>query len=228
MVRYGLYGNDPIYEDADRAKEAQKYKITTIEYLKRESFAKQNCGPYWEVSVEEYANCYRQTLETGEPYTTSTNEVTEKAKQSAKLDRMQPNWRQLTSSAEFKSWVKTLPSDLQQKVDSSWDADALSEIIDAFKNRKASQSVESNKLTLICYYKDSNGHDMNPPATYIIDVTQSTLNGKSAEISDSSIYFPPRNNKTMITIDRYTGSAVMAGTNALFYGKCQSANERKF
>jgi len=55
------------------------------------------------------------------------------------LSAMQPDWKELTKSADFALWKQTLTPETRQQVETSWDASFLSGGIDTFREWKDSQ-----------------------------------------------------------------------------------------
>ncbi len=78
--------------------------------------------------------------------------------------------------------------------------------------------------TLVCLYGKQE-------VTYKIDFIRSTVNGDAAKISDAEIQFQYKNSKgreTKVTINRYTGSALIAANDMYVSGKCQQVANKQF
>lgn len=106
----------------------------------------------------------------------------------------------------------------------------LAESYSQYLNTRPAQSAEGGTdstgktTTLVCLYKKQE-------VTYKIDFIQSTVNGDVAKISDIEIQFQYKNSKgreTKVTINRYTGSALIAANDMYVSGKCQQVANKQF
>jgi hypothetical protein len=76
------------------------------------------------------------------------------------------DWRQVSGSPEFQKWKSALPSDEQQQLDNSWDADYLSEKISAYKATiKEVDAKKATKAKVIQAAVTPKGSSASMPAT---------------------------------------------------------------
>lgn len=144
------------------------------------------------------------------------------------MDKLQPNWRQISSSNEFKNWSKTLPIDQQKMLADSWDPYFLNKKIQEFIDQKNARKEAPHENRLSCFV---NKNDL----ILKVDFDSSTVNGRDAQINDSYIRFSPPG--TDISINRATGSIRVdyvppyskQGIPLLpDYGQCRKAEENSF
>ena len=106
----------------------------------------------------------------------------------------------------------------------------LAESYSQYRNAHPVQPAEGGAdstgktTTLVCLYGKQE-------VTYKIDFIRSTVNGDAAKISDAEIQFQYKNSKgreTKVTINRYTGSALIAANDMYVSGKCQQVANKQF
>lgn len=199
LLKYGLGSDDPYFEDAENAKLAKNLGIPSAELIKRKSAFKTICIG----DVKEIAKCYKEVVEKGnlsyqpENKVSGATESNTKNELISKLDKLRPNWREITNSKEFKEWTITLSESERTKFNDSWDPYYLNEKIQQFIDQKGLHKPSDTSIRLSCFV---NKNDL------ILEVNfeKSTVNGYSAKINDSYIRYVRTG--TDMTIIRATGA----------------------
>ena len=197
LLRYGLGSDDPYFEDAKNAKKAKSLRIPTSELMNRKSTAKTICSG----DVKERIKCFEEIVEKGnleyQPEKRIDKAVsTNKNELIATLDKLRPNWKEITSSVSFKDWKMSLSKNERTILDDSWDPYLLNDKIQQYLDQKDSGGSNNFPIRLSCVV---NKNDL----ILKVNFERSTVNGTNAQINDSYIKYAP--DGLEITINRASG-----------------------
>lgn len=142
------------------------------------------------------------------------------------MDRLEPNWRAIVASKEFRQWMSQLPKSERDKLDESWDPLFIHEKIKAFQRQQP-----AGILRLVCRYRDveTNGE---VESVLVVDLTKRTINERESEISDDEFVFKIsiKGVENKMIINRYTGFVSIASDKWGIFarGACAKAAGVKF
>lgn len=186
LLKYGLGTDDPYFEDAENAKKAKSLGITTAELIKRKSAAKTICNK----DIKERINCFEEIVEKGNlnylpEEKTDKKLSTNKDKLIATLEKLRPNWREITNSQSFKDWKMSLSESERATLNDSWDPYLLNEKIQQYLDQRDSGKSNNSSIRLSCFV---NKNDL----ILKVNFEKSTVNGTHAQINDSYIRYAPK------------------------------------
>ena len=181
-----MASNDPYFEDAENAKKAKSLGITTAEFIKRKSNAIVVCN----ADIKDRLDCFNEIIEKGnqnyapELSASKADKSLSSSKESltATLDKLRPNWREITNSKGFNEWKMSLSENEKSILNDSWDPYLLNEKIQQYIDQKNKQNLKNSTIKLSCYV---NKNDL----VLDVDFDKSIVNGYPAQINDNYIRY---------------------------------------
>ncbi len=229
IKRYGLSSVDPLQHDADIAVKSDKLGITSAELIKRKSVMNQACNKdLIKKDISEFVKCENEIIEKGNlEYRPKDIKMSQKDLIDT-MDLIRPNWREITQSNDFQSWLNNLPSDQKESINSTWDPYFLNGKIQEYIDQKSNKDISVKSVKLSCKINQSD---------VLLDVNfnNSTVNDKSAKIDKN--YIITSGKGANFIINRVTGH-VKVEYNPPYskkgvpltpdYGSCIKVDSNKF